>query len=59
VVVTPSEKLLLLKQMATGQALRLREGDALEDWRIASITADRLVLSRGGAEQKVSLRGSD
>jgi len=59
VVVTPQEKLLLLKQMATGQAMRLREGDALEDWRIASITQDQLVLSRGAAEQKVPLRGGN
>jgi general secretion pathway protein N len=59
VVVTPAEKLLLLRQTATGQTLRLREGDALEDWRVASITPEVLVLSRGGAEQKVPLRGGD
>jgi hypothetical protein len=57
VVVTPQEKLLLLRQTATGQTMRFREGDAIEDWRIASITQDLLVLARGGAEQKVPLRG--
>ena len=57
VVVTPDQKLLLLKQMTTGQALRLKVGDALDDWRIASITADLLVLDKGGTQQKVPLKG--
>lgn len=57
VIVTPDQKLLLLKQMTTGQSIRLKVGDALDDWRIASITADLLVLDKGGTQQKVPLKG--
>jgi general secretion pathway protein N len=57
VIVTPEQKLLLLKQLATGKSMRLKEGDALDDWRIASITADLLVLDKDGAQQKVPLKG--
>ncbi|MGQ0676966.1 MAG: hypothetical protein ACT4N4_12890 [Rhodospirillales bacterium] len=59
VVVTPERKLLLLKQLSTGKSLRLGEGDALEDWRIASITAEHLVLARGDKQERVSLKDRD
>jgi general secretion pathway protein N len=57
VIVTPEQKLLLLRQLATGQSLRLKVGDALDDWRIAAIAPDHLILSRGDKQEKVSLKG--
>lgn len=56
VVVTPEQKLLLLKRQDTGAALRLREGDALDGWRIAAIAQDHLILSKGDRQERVPLR---
>lgn len=56
VIVTPEQKLLLLKQIATGQTMRLKVGDALDDGRIAAIAADHVLLDRGGKQEKLSLK---
>ena len=56
VVVTPEQKLLLLKRQDTGAAMRLKEGDALDDWRIAAIAQDHLILSKGSQQERVNLR---
>ncbi len=56
VVVTPDQKLLLLKQMATGQIMRLKVGDALDDGRIAAIAQDHVLLERAGKQEKLSLK---
>ena len=56
VVVTPDQKLLLLKQMATGQTMRLKVGDALDDGRIAAIAQDHVLLDRAGKQERLALK---
>ena len=56
VVVTPEQKILMLSRQDTGVALRLKEGDALDDWRIAAIAQDHIVLSKGGQQERIPLR---
>ena len=55
-VVTPSQRLLLLRPAAGGAVLRLEEGDALETWRIEKIDAEALTLSDGGKTETIPLR---
>jgi hypothetical protein len=55
-VVTRKQRLLLLRPAAGGAVLRLKEGDALESWRIERISADALTLSDGGKTEVVALR---
>jgi len=55
IVVTSDSKLVLLKHATTGKSLRLTEGQKLDDWTVATIAPDHLVLSRGDQKQSVTL----
>ena len=56
-VVTPRQRIVLLRPAAGGAVLRLQEGDALDSWRIEGISAEALVLRDGGRSETVPLRG--
>ena len=56
-VVTPRQRIVLLRPAAGGAVLRLKEGDALDSWRIEKISAEALVLRDGGRSETVTLRG--
>jgi hypothetical protein len=49
-------RLALLIQNPSGARLKVREGDALEDWTVASIHAQTVVLSHG--EQQLEVRAA-
>ena len=56
IVVTSDQKIVLLKHVGTGKSLRLAEGEALDDWKIATVAPDYVILRRGDREERVSLR---
>jgi len=56
VMVTRDRRLLLIRPAAGGGVLRLKEGDALDAWRIEKIAADALTLSGGGKTETIPLR---
>lgn len=55
-VVTGKQRLILLRPAQGGALLRLREGDALESWRVEKIAPDALTLRDGDRLETVPLR---
>lgn len=56
IVVTAEQKIVLLTQAGTNKSLRLKEGDKLDDWKIATVAPDHVVLTQGDKQEKVTLR---
>ena len=56
IVIAGPQKLVMLKHVGTGKAIRVTEGQALDDWTVASVTADQVVLRRGEKEERMSIR---
>jgi len=55
IVVASDRKIAMLKHLGTGKALRIGEGDTLDNWQVAAITADAIVIRQGDREEKVAL----
>jgi general secretion pathway protein N len=56
IVVTSDQKIVLLKHATSGKSLRLAEGETLDDWKIATVAPDYVILRRGDREERVSIR---
>jgi hypothetical protein len=56
IVVSAEQKIVLLKHAATGKSLRVSEGDMLDDWKVATVAPDHVILRRGDREERVSIR---
>ncbi|MEQ9640282.1 MAG: hypothetical protein RIM84_09685 [Alphaproteobacteria bacterium] len=54
-VAAPGRSVLLLAPAAGGPTLRVREGEALDGWKVLEIGADYLRLARDGEETTVPL----
>ncbi len=59
VVKGDSERLALLRHKATGELLRLREGDIFDGWSLDSLESDRVHLSKGGLQEVIVLFQED
>lgn len=49
---------VLLRPATGGKVIRLGKGQELDGWKVISITADQIVLSSGGKEQRIPLGGA-
>lgn len=56
IVVAADRKIVMLKHVGSGKTLRVGEGETLDDWTVASVTADQVTLRRGDREEKMSIR---
>lgn len=56
IVVTPEQKIVLLKHAVSGKAIKLSEGDNLDDWTVATVAPEYVILRRGDREERVSIR---
>lgn len=53
------ERLALLRHKATGELLRLREGDVFDGWSIDALESDRVHLSKGALQEVIVLFQED
>jgi len=56
VYMTPQGATALVRNDATREVLRRRAGEEIDGWEVASIEADRLVVSQGGKQEVLQLR---
>jgi general secretion pathway protein N len=56
IVVSTDQKIVLLKHVTSGKSLRLAEGETLDDWKIATVAPEYVILRRGDREERVSIR---
>jgi len=56
IVVTPEQKLVLLKHAVSGKSLRVAEGETLDDWKVETIAPEYVILRRGDREERTSIR---
>jgi hypothetical protein len=56
IVVTSDQKIVLLKHVTSGKSLRVAEGEMLDDWKIATVAPEYVILRRGDREERVSIR---
>ncbi|MCC7046319.1 MAG: hypothetical protein IT562_06365 [Alphaproteobacteria bacterium] len=56
IVVSADQKIVLLKHATSGKSLRLSEGETLDDWQLATVAPDYVILRRGDREERVSIR---
>jgi len=56
IVVTPEQKIVLLKHAVSGKAVKVSEGEALDDWTVATVAPEYVILRRGDREERVSIR---
>ncbi|GGF51404.1 hypothetical protein GCM10011611_67350 [Aliidongia dinghuensis] len=50
----PDARIAIVRVKATGKVERRVEGDAIDQWTVARILADRIVLLRGGSEGELT-----
>lgn len=55
VVISDSERFVLVKPLSSDKLERLREGDELAGWSAVSIAPDRVVFRRGAMEEEIIL----
>ena len=58
VMIARDSTTVLLRPATGGKVIRLMQGQELDGWRVVSITADQIVLSANGKEQKIALGGA-
>lgn len=56
VFMTPQGATALVRNEATKEVLRRRPGEEIDGWQVASIEADRLVVSQAGKQEVLPLR---
>ena len=55
VMIARDHTAVLLRPAAGGKVIRLVQGQELDGWKVVAITADHIVLSAEGREQKIAL----
>jgi len=58
VMIAKENTTVLLRPATGGKVIRLGRGQELDGWKVISITADQIVLSSGGKEQRIPLGGA-
>lgn len=58
VMIAKENTTVLLRPATGGKVIRLGRGQELDGWKVVSITADQIVLSSGGKEQRIPLGGA-
>lgn len=56
IVISEGERMALIEHGKPGVVARLKEGQAVEGWRLQAIEADRVILEHGGTQQPLKLK---
>jgi hypothetical protein len=56
IVISEGERMALIEHGKPGVIARLKEGQAVEGWRVQTIEADRVILEHGGTQQPLKLK---
>ncbi len=56
VVVTPGNRLVLLKRLGGAETIRLKEGEEIDGWTLVNVTRNDVVLESGGRQEKIEVR---
>ena len=56
VVVTPGNRLVLLRRLGGAETIRLKEGEEIDGWTLVNVTRNDVVLESGGRREKIEIR---
>ena len=56
IVITQGERIALIRHGQPAIVARLKEGQAVEGWRLQAIEADRVILEHAGTQQPLKLK---
>lgn len=56
ILITPDQRVALIKPASTGEIAHVSVGQMVEDWRIKEIKADRIVLVQGDHVEEVQIK---
>jgi len=56
IVISEGERMALIEHGKPGVVARLKEGQAVEGWRVQTIEADRVILEHAGTQQPLKLK---
>lgn len=56
VVVTPGNRLVLLRRLGGAETIRLKEGEEIDGWTLVNVTRNDVVLESGGRREKIEVR---
>jgi hypothetical protein len=56
IVISEGERMALIEHGKPGVIARLKEGQAVEGWRLQAIEADRVILEHAGTQQPLKLK---